>query len=114
MMICGMTETEEIIVHPDNAPHESHRIHITKDKDRPVFYVTSCCDVGWSWDFWYSKTNYDIVKHLIVDCVFESKTIAGLLKNLDETFTEFCTEFVFYDEEDEIDDCDGDCENCEL
>ena len=116
MLLCGTYETEKIVVHPDNAPHTTHYIEITKDKDEPKFFVTTCCNTEWSWEFWYSKTNYDIVKHLIMDCVFEVETMEELIDEMDEAFEEFCYEFVFDEaelQEDEF-ECDGDCANCVL
>lgn len=118
MMLCGVVESERIIVHPDNKPHESHWIEVAKDKDRPVFYVTYCCNNDWSWDFWYNKTNYDIVKHLVMDCIFDSTTMDELINELDNVFTECCSEIVFYDndtcEHAREFECDGDCDNCEF
>ena len=116
MMLCGVIESERIVVHPDNRPHESHWIDITKDKDGPMFYVTTCCNTDWSWDFWYSTTNYDIVKHLVVDCALTSHTMDELLNELDEAFTDICSDMVYYDKEmpEETWECDGDCDNCEF
>mgnify|MGYP005612569429 CR=1 FL=1 len=114
MMLCGVVESERIIVHPNDRPHESHWIEITKDKDRPIFYVTTCCNIDWSWDFWYSKTNYDNIKHLIEDCILESDTMPELINKLDEIFTEYFSDIVCYDDETDNLDCDGDCDNCEF
>jgi predicted RNase H-like HicB family nuclease len=108
MIYCGSNEVEQIKIHPDNAPHESHYVSITKDKDEPKFSVTICCNVEWSWDFWYSKTNYDVVKYLIMDCVFAAETMEELVDMLDEAFEEYCLEITFDDDE-----CCGDCERCE-
>ena len=114
MMLCGTYEIERIVMHPDDRPHESHWISITKDKDEPKFFVNCCCDEDWSWDFWYSKTNYDIVKHLIMDCVFEATTMDELIDMIDEAFEEFCLEITFNEAELQEDEweCDGDCANC--
>lgn len=118
MTLCGIFKSERIIVHPDNAPHESHWINITIDKDNPVFYVTSCCDEDWSWDFWYSKTNYDVVKYIIMDCIAECKTMDQLIYVLDDCFEEECADMICYEaelQEDEFEcECDGDCDNCEF
>lgn len=116
MLLCGVYEVEEIRVHPDDDPHSSHYISIVTDKDVPKFSVTSCCDEEWVWDFWYSKTNYDIVKHLVMDCVFSAETMDDLIDALDEVFEEYCSEIIF--EEHDNDDCDvelecdGNCETC--
>lgn len=114
MLLCGTYETEKIIVHPDDKPHESHWISIIKDKDEPRFYVTNCCKEDWVWDFWYSKTNYDIVKYLIMNCIMCSETMDELIDGLDEAFEECCEDILFEEadlQEGEF-ECDGDCENC--
>ena len=114
MILCGTYEIEKIIVHPDDDPCESHYIDIVVDKDMPKFSVACCCDNEWSWDFWYSKTNYEVVKFLIMDCITDCRTIEELIDALDETFEESCVELLFNEaelQEDEF-ECDGDCENC--
>ena len=116
MVLCGIYETEKIVVHPDDAPHSSHYIEIEKDKDRPLFYVTNCCDEEWGWAFYYSKTNYEIIKYSIMDCIAECRTMDELIDALDEVFEEECIDMVFNEaelQEEEVEfECDGDCENC--
>lgn len=116
MILCGVYETEKFVVHPNDAPHTSHYIEITEDKDQPLFYVTNCCDDEWSWTFWYSKTNYEIVKYLIMDCITMCDTMDELIDALDEVFEEECVEMLFNEaelQEEEVEwECDGDCENC--
>ena len=126
MLYCGTYEVENIRMHPNDAPHTSHYVYMTKDKDEPMFTVSCCCDGDWSWDFWYSKTNYEIVKHLIMDCVFDCDTMDELIDAMDEAFEEYCLEIIYneaelqeeefdieFDGEVDVDiECDGDCENC--
>lgn len=124
MTLCGSVSYERFIVHPDDAPCRSHYIEITEDKDSAIFYVTNCCDDEWVWEFWYSKTNYEVVKFLIMDCIAECSTMDELIDALDEVFEEDCADMLFNEaelQEDEIDvdvefeteiECDGDCENC--
>lgn len=114
MYLCGVYDTERIVVHPEDAPHTSHYIDITKDKNDPAFYVTQCCDEEWVWKFWYSKTNYEVVKFLIMDCIAECETMEEFIDALDEVFEEDCADIVYEEaelQEDEF-ECDGDCANC--
>ena len=114
MILCGNYEAETILVHPSNDLSETHCIEITKDKDAPIFSVTYCCDDDWVWEFMYSKTNYEVVKYLIMASIVECDTMGELIEMLDETFEEECydmiCEGVEYYEEDE--ECDGDCDHC--
>lgn len=117
MIFCGNVTCERLVVHPNDKPHSSHWIEITMEKNLPVFSVTCCCDSEWEWKFWYDKTNYDVVKHLIMDCIIECDTMDDLIDALDEVFDEFCGDMLFDEseleyEEDEC-ECDGNCENCE-
>jgi len=116
MLLCGTYETEKIMVHPDDNPHSSHYIAITKDKDEPMFFVTSCCNDEWIWEFVYTKTNYEIVKFLIMDCITECGTMGELIDALDAVFEEDCVEMLYNEAElQEIEiECDGDCEHCEF
>lgn len=116
MILCGLYENERIIVHPYNNLEESHWIDLIKDKDEPVFYVTCCCNEDWEWEFDYSKTNYERVKHIILDCIFECHDMEALMDDLDEIFEEIVygsdyEDVEEYEEDDEI-DCCGDCDRC--
>lgn len=115
MILCGSYEAESIIVHPSNNPNEAHCIEIVKDNEEPIFRVTYCCNEDWVWEFLYTKTNYEVVKYLIIASIVECDTIDELIDMLDETFEEECYDMIcdgveYY--EDEEDECDGDCENC--
>lgn len=116
MILCGSISMERFVVHPDDSPHTSHYIEVTEDKDSAIFYVTNCCDDEWVWAFWYSKTNYEVVKFLIMDCIAECGTMDELIDALDEVFEEDCADMLFneaelLEAECEI-DCGGDCDNC--
>ena len=114
MIYCGSYETETIVVHPSNDPHSSHYLEITISKNEPTFYVTCCCDDEWEWKFWYDKTNYEVVKYLMMDCIIACGTMRELIDTLDATFYDECAEIVC--EEAELQEgeweCDGDCDNC--
>ena len=121
MILCGLYESERIIIHPYHNLEESHWVDIIKDKDEPVFYVTCCCNEDWEWEFDYSKTNYERIKHIILDCIFECNDMEALMDALDEIFEEIVygsdeDEYeieIEVEEEDEYeideDDCYGDC-----
>ena len=125
MIFCGNYEVENLVVHPNNNLNEAHCIEITKYKDAPIFSVTYCCDDEWIWEFMYSKTNYEVVKYLIMDSIVVCDTMDELIDMLDEVFEEECDHMICEgvececdccgEEEEEDDDfeCDGDCENCE-
>ena len=111
MIFCGNVGVERLIVHPLEDPSGSHYIDVVMDKDIPAFYV-NCSDYDeWSWDFWYNRTDYEIVKHLIMECIIECDTMKELIEALDDTFNENCRDMVF--DESEI-ECDGDCDDCEI
>lgn len=125
MIFCGSYEVENLVVHPSNNLNEAHCIEITKYKDAPIFSVTYCCDDEWIWEFMYNKTNYEVVKYLIMDSIVECDTMEELIDMLDEVFEIECDHMICegaeYDceccgeeeEEENYFECDGDCDNCE-
>ena len=129
MVLCGNYEVEHIIVHPSRNLNEAHCIEITKDKDAPIFSVTYCCDEDWIWEFVYTKTNYEVVKYLIMASIVECDTMRELIDMLDETFADECEHMIcdgveiecdgdcacceFCEEAEEVFECDGDCNHCE-
>ena len=107
MIYYGSNETENIVVLDEVG--DSHCISITMDEHEPVFSVTCSCNLDWNWKFWYSKSNYEIIKFLIMDCIAENETNEDLFDAIDEVFEEDCEDILF-----DNDECDGDCENCGL
>lgn len=124
MRLCNIYNSEAIVMHPNDDPHTSHYIELTVDGAFPKFAVTCCCDDEWLWEFMYSKTNYEMIKHIIMDCMFECDSMEELIEELDEVFeTEFmdmvCENIDTDEFEDEYDadedaTCDGDCEHCDM
>lgn len=101
MIICGIIEEEVIRVHPEEDLDEAHYIKLTVDKDEPMFYVTCCCNDEWLWAFDYSKSSYEMVKHVIIDVLLDNETIVDAMDMLDEIFYEEFDEIVAYCYEDE-------------
>lgn len=116
MIYCTSENLERIYVHPDSNLRERHWVDIASGGDLNTFSVSVCCDDEWIWEFWYNKSNYDLVKHVIMDCIFEAEDMDELIELMDEAFDEFFSEIVVDTtelQEDEI-ECDGDCANCEF
>ena len=120
MIYCSTGNLERIFVHPNNDIEELHWVDISMSRDKPAFAVTCCCDDEWIWEFWYSKTNYELVKHMVMDCIFDAEDMDDLIDSMDETFDEFFMDIVVDEtdfHEDECDEncecgCDGNCDNC--
>lgn len=119
MRLCSMYNIERIIIHPNDEPHTSHYIDLTVGGTDPTFAVTCYCDDEWIWEFIYSQTNYEMIKHIIMDIMVECDSMEELIEELDEVFeTEFmdivCGDFDDEDDADEDAPCDGDCEHCDM
>ena len=116
MVLCGIGSLERLYVHKNNNLNERHWVDIEMSEDTPTFAVTTCCDDEWIWEFWYDKTNYDLVKHMIMDCIFECDNMKELIYAMDEVFEEYFSDIVVNEaelQEDEIKfECNGDCDNC--
>ena len=121
MRLCEICTSETIFMHPNDDPHSTHYVELIIDGASPTFAVTCCCNDEWIWEFMYSKTNYDMVKHVIMDVMFDCDSMEELIEELDEVFeTEFydmtceCIEESREYKAEESEICDGECENCEM
>lgn len=107
---------ERLYMYQDNNFNVRHWVDITMgtEDEESTFSVTICCNDEWIWEFYYTQTNYDLVKHMIMDCIFEAEDINDLIDKMDETFEIYFSEIVVGTAELEEDyfECDGDCDNC--
>ena len=120
MIYCSTGNLERVFFYPNDDSTETHWIDMEMSSCGSTFKVTYCCDEEWVWKFFYDKTNYEIVKYLIMDCIAVCDTMEELIDALDEIFEEDCADFVCYEaelQEDEIEfecGCDGDCDDCKM
>lgn len=116
MIYCSTGSLERLFFHPNGNLEERHWVDLEVSNCGSTFAVTICCDEDWAWEFYYDKTNYDLIKHVIMDCIFESDSIDELIEAMDEAFEEFFYDIVVDEaelQEDEVEfECDGDCGNC--
>ena len=115
MIFYSVENLERLYAHPSANLDERHWVDITMRGDVPTFAVTCCCDDEWVWEFWYSKRNYELVKHVIMGCMFECDDMDELINAMDDVFEECFYDIVVDEFEDDDDDefvCNGDCENC--
>ena len=109
MIFCGIVETEQIDLHPDNDLDKLYSISLTMDKHEPKFYVWSDYNKQWFWEFWYlSKTNYEKIKYCIIDVASECNDIAETLNALTQVFFEYFDDVLVSEE----DMCQYENENC--
>lgn len=107
MVYYGTYKSEGILWHPVHDENDMHVIMLTKEPDEATFTVNVCCSDEWEWRFdMTSPSNYEIVKHMIMDLAFECSGIDELITAMDEMFAEEFAEIV-------VDECDGSCcEHC--
>lgn len=108
MIYYGTDVTETIYMHRDNNMQDMHFVELTKSGDEPVFYVKACCNPDWSWKFFMDNvSNYEMVKHTVMDTMFECDDMNEVIEELDVQFEEIFNDIVVWDE------CEGNCcENC--
>ena len=106
MIYYGTEKAEMIYFYNENYENDRHFIMMERDSDENVFYVRTCCNRDWEWKFYYTVSNYEMVKHAIFDVGFDSEDMADVLWNLDEMFDEIFEEIVVWDEH----ECNGNCE----
>jgi hypothetical protein len=114
MIYNGTNVTETILFSPISNVDDVHCIDLIKADDESIFYVTTCCNDDWVWAFYMDGlSNYEMVKHTIMDTAFECVDMYQLLGELDSIFaTDF--EDIIAHEVDEERMCNDVCccENC--
>ena len=105
-------KTETIFMHDDGCSDNMHCIMITQSGEEPTFCVNCCCNAHWEWKFLMDNvSNYEMVKHVIMDTMLGCRDIGSALNALDEQFELIFNDIVVWDK-DEC-QCDGSCcENC--
>lgn len=100
-MVCnGIYVAETFEVNPMDALNETHWITMEKSGEAPVFYVYACCDDDWFYVFkMSSNTDYERVKHNIIDMIFECDTMDELLANLGKLFKDGFADILINKEE---------------
>ena len=110
MVYHGTSKIETIWVGPENDMDDVCCIDMTKVYDENAFYVSTCCNTDWVWKFnMEGETNYEMVKHTIIDEVFECENMIELMDHLDDIFGELFGDIVAYEDEAHDECC---CEAC--
>ena len=110
MVYHGTSIVEEICIGPDGDLNDVCSINMIKAPDESVFYVTTPCNTDWLWKFRMDGvSNYEMIKHTIIDAIFECNNIIKLMDYLDNVFEEDFDDIVAYDEFAYDEFC---CENC--
>lgn len=113
-MIYLMTDvTERIYMHNDCDKNDVHCIMLTKSGEEPVFYVHCCCDEDWVWEFYMDNaSNYEMVKHMVMDTMFECEDIEAVICELDEVFADIFDDIVVWDVDNDNNNEECCCERC--
>lgn len=106
----GTYKSEGIMWHPDNDVDDVHIVSLTQYPHEAVCTVEICCDEDWEWKFdMTTPSNYELVKHMIMDVAFESDNMEEFVAAIDEMFEEDFAAIVVDDER----ECEGNCcERC--
>lgn len=108
MVYYGTNISEKIMIHPAGEQDNIHFIKMTKYADAPMFSVTYCCDEAWNYTFWMeNNSDYERVKMVIMDCIFECEDMDALIRILGEALEDGFEDILVTNE------CNGDCEHCE-
>ena len=100
--------TEKIYMHSASCQDDMHCIALTKSGDEPTFYVQCCCNENWIWEFYMDNvSNYEMVKHVVMDVMLECDNMREVLETLDAQFEEIFDDIVVWDE------CECNCACCE-
>lgn len=102
--------TEGIVFHRTGDVDDFCIIAFTKNLDGKTFRVEVDFDDDWYWEFSLEHpSNYEMVKHIVMDVAFDCEEDDELLMELDTLFEDCFSEIAVYENEC---DCNGSCENC--
>ena len=111
MVYYGISKTETIVCHMNNDVNDMHYIELVRVCDDAVFCVRTCCDNEWEWRFHDTASNYELVKHMIMDAMFDCDDMGELMDELDGIFEE-CFEEILANECEATCDCETGCNHC--
>lgn len=87
MVYHGTDLVEVIQVHPMDDLGGTHCVNLVKSADNATFYVTCCCDEDWSYEFYMlNNSDYERIKFVIMEAIFNCDTMDELMETLSETF----------------------------
>ena len=115
MLYKGTDIMECIHIVPEHYDGNEYCINMIKVMDENVFYVTTDYDDDWYWVFCLDGvTNYEMVKHAIIDVAFDCDDIDDFLDALNYIFEDtFETIIVEYEHECDCGKCgDTCCDEC--
>lgn len=115
MIYNGKNMTETIWFSPLQDADDVHCIELTRADDKSIFYVTACCNEDWMWAFnMDGLSNYEMVKHTIMDTAFECSDMYSLLGELDAIFAMNFEDIIADEDADDGCECGGSCcEQCD-
>lgn len=94
MVFYGVNNTETILVHEEHDEDIVHYVEMERDCDSETFYVRTCCSLAWEWEFVDNASNYEMVKHAIIDTVLDCDDMDEAMRELDEIFEEVFKDIV--------------------
>lgn len=87
MHYAGTDYGELIKFIPFNEPDKTYFIIMTKESNGPVLYVECSWAENWMYAFHVENNSvYELIRHNIIECIFEWETKEELILALDDTF----------------------------
>lgn len=97
MIYYGNEKVERILFHIEDDVDDMHWIYLVRSCDDNVFYVRACCDKDWEWTFYDNSTNYEMIKHSIMDIMFDCDDMEEVMDELDDLFEDCFSEIAVYE-----------------
>ena len=102
--------TEGFVFHSKDDVDDFYIISFTQNLDGKTFRVEVDFDDDWYWELMMNPSNYETVKHMVMDVAFECESEDELLMELDTLFESAFSAIVVCD--DEECDCENGCKHC--
>ena len=114
MVYFGTSNAELIYIHEVGNPDEVHSICLEKSAVESVFDVSYCCDPNWGYRFRMdNNSDYERVKMVVMECIFDCESTDELLDSLSEIFEDGFDELLvgngYNCKHDNKCDCNGHC-----
>ena len=105
MIFNGMMKTDAFFFRTENSDNDQCFVEMERDCEIGTFSVCISCDDEWEWRFYDRASNYELVKHAIIDIALDAKNEDDLINGMDDIFSEYFDSIVACK-------CDNGCGNC--
>lgn len=95
MVFQSSVNVERFYFHPAGEENNVYWIELITSADDSTFVVSCCCADDWSYEFTYTKSDYNRVMYNIMETAFRCDTMEEVLDKLSELFEDGFKDILF-------------------